>query len=38
VGPRVNKNAVEKRKILPCMTINVSRPVVCMGIKHEELA
>jgi hypothetical protein len=38
VGPRVKKDAVGKRKILHCMSINISKPVVYMGIKHEELA
>jgi hypothetical protein len=38
VGPGVNKNAVEKRKTSRCISINISKPVVYMGIKHEELA
>jgi hypothetical protein len=38
VGPRVDMEAVEKRKILHCISINISKPVVYMGIKCEELA
>jgi hypothetical protein len=37
VGPRANKDTVERRKILNCKSINISKPVVYLVIKHEEL-
>jgi hypothetical protein len=38
VGPSVNKDAVEKGKILHYMSINISKQVVYVEVKHEELA
>jgi hypothetical protein len=37
VGPRANKDAVERRQILDCISINIPEPVVYLGTKYEEL-